>query len=85
MRLFVPDVVEFQGEAEFREPPTRSMSLADRSAYQNVCGQLTLERTLPDGTTDVKDAAARLLRLGSSGCLGKPTPGIVSAVEPAST
>jgi len=50
--VFANGQVEIQGETDFREPFTVSV-VGGTGAYQNAGGQLTLERTLPDGTTDV--------------------------------
>ena len=50
--VFANGQVEIQGETDFREPFTVSV-IGGTGAYQNAGGQLTAERTLPDGTTDV--------------------------------
>jgi hypothetical protein len=51
--IFRDGQVEFQGETSFHEPFTVAVT-GGTGAYQNVGGQLTVERTLPDGTTDVE-------------------------------
>ena len=50
--VFANGQVQIQGETDFREPFTVSV-VGGTGAYQNAGGQLTAERTLPDGTTDV--------------------------------
>lgn len=45
--------VELGGETNFHEPFTVGVT-GGTGAYQNVGGQITVERTLPDGTTDVE-------------------------------
>ncbi len=45
--------VEIGGETNFHEPFTVAVT-GGTGAYQNVGGQITVERTLPDGTTDVE-------------------------------
>jgi hypothetical protein len=51
--IFKDGQVEFQGETNFHTPFTVAVT-GGTGAYQNVGGQLTVERTLPDGTTDVE-------------------------------
>ena len=51
--IFRDGQVEFQGETSFQEPFTVAVT-GGTGAYQNVGGQLTVERTLADGTTDVE-------------------------------
>ena len=51
--VFADGQVEFQGETNFHTPFTVAVT-GGTGAYQNVGGQLTVERTLPDGTTDVE-------------------------------
>jgi hypothetical protein len=51
--IFRDGQVEFQGETNFSTPFTVAVT-GGTGAYQNVGGQLTVERTLPDGTTDVE-------------------------------
>jgi len=51
--VFRDGQVEFQGETNFQTPFTVAVT-GGTGAYQNVGGQLTVERTLPDGTTDVE-------------------------------
>src|SRR5712691_3758202 len=45
--------VEIGGETNFHEPFTVAVT-GGTGAYQNAGGQITVERTLPDGTTDVE-------------------------------
>jgi hypothetical protein len=45
--------VEFHGETNFQTPFTVAVT-GGTGAYQHVGGQLTVERTLPDSTTDVE-------------------------------
>ena len=51
--VFSNGQVEFQGETNFHTPFTVAV-IGGTGAYQNVGGQLTLERTLPGTTTDVE-------------------------------
>jgi hypothetical protein len=51
--VFADGQIEFQGETDFRTPFTVGV-VGGTGAYQNAVGQLTVERTLPDGTTDVE-------------------------------
>jgi len=51
--VFRDGQVELQGETDFREPFTVGV-IGGTGAYQNAGGQITVERTLPDGTTDVE-------------------------------
>ena len=51
--VFADGQVELQGETDFREPFTVGV-VGGTGAYQNVGGQITVERTLSDGTTDVE-------------------------------
>jgi hypothetical protein len=51
--VFADGQVEFQGETNFHTPFTVAVT-GGSGAYQRVGGQLTVERTLPDGTTDVE-------------------------------
>jgi hypothetical protein len=55
--VFKNGQVEIQGETDFNTPFTVAVT-GGTGVYQNVGGQLTVERTLPDGTTD-----AEMLRL----------------------
>ena len=50
--IFNNGQVEIQGETNFHEPFTVAVT-GGTGAYQNVGGQVTAVRTLPDGTTDV--------------------------------
>jgi hypothetical protein len=50
--IFNNGQVEIQGETNFRTPFTVAVT-GGTGAYQNVGGQVTALRTLPDGTTDV--------------------------------
>jgi hypothetical protein len=50
--IFKNGQVEIQGETNFHEPFTVAVT-GGTGAYQNVGGQVTALRTLPDGTTDV--------------------------------
>jgi hypothetical protein len=45
--------VEFGGETKFHEPFTVAVT-GGTGAYQNVGGQLTVQRTLPHSSTDVE-------------------------------
>ena len=51
--VFADGQVEIQGETDFHEPFTVGV-IGGTGAYQNVGGQITVERTLPDGTTDLE-------------------------------
>ena len=51
--IFRDGQVEFQGETNFQTPFTVAVT-GGTGAYQNVGGQLTVERTLPGTTTDVE-------------------------------
>jgi hypothetical protein len=51
--VFRDGQVQFQGETNFQTPFTVAVT-GGTGAYQKVGGQLTVERTLPDGTTDVE-------------------------------
>lgn len=51
--VFADGQVEFEGETHFHEPFTVGVT-GGTGAYQHVGGQITVERTLPDGTTDVE-------------------------------
>ena len=51
--VFQDGQVEFQGETNFHTPFSVAVT-GGTGAYQNVGGQLTLERTLPGTTTDVE-------------------------------
>jgi hypothetical protein len=51
--VFKDGQVEFQGETNFHTPFSVAV-IGGTGAYQNVGGQLTLERTLPGTTTDVE-------------------------------
>jgi hypothetical protein len=51
--IFKDGQVEIGGETNFHEPFTVGVT-GGTGAYQNVGGQITVERTLPDGTTDVE-------------------------------
>jgi hypothetical protein len=51
--IFRDGQVEFQGETNFQTPFTVAVT-GGTGAYQNVGGQLTVERTLPHTTTDVE-------------------------------
>ena len=51
--IFRDGQVEFQGETNFHTPFTVAIT-GGSGAYQNVGGQLTVERTLPHTTTDVE-------------------------------
>ena len=51
--VFPDGQVELQGETDFHEPFTVGV-VGGSGAYQNVGGQITVERTLPDGTTDAE-------------------------------
>jgi hypothetical protein len=44
---------QVQGETDFHEPFTVGV-VRGTGAYQNAGGQITVERTLADGTTDVE-------------------------------
>jgi hypothetical protein len=50
--IFKNGQVEIQGETSFHTPFTVAVT-GGTGAYQNVGGQLTVERTLPHTTTDV--------------------------------
>lgn len=60
--VFADGQVEFQGETTFQEPFTVAVT-GGTGAYQNAGGQLTVERTLADGTTDVE--TLRLIFFGT--------------------
>jgi hypothetical protein len=60
--IFRDGQVQFQGETNFQTPFTVAVT-GGTGAYQNVGGQLTVERTLPDGTTDVE--TLRLIFFGT--------------------
>jgi hypothetical protein len=60
--VFADGQIEFQGETNFQEPFTVAVT-GGTGAYQNVGGQLTVERTLADGTTDVE--TLRLIFFGT--------------------
>ena len=60
--VFADGQVEFQGETNFQEPFTVAVT-GGTGAYQKVGGQLTVERTLADGTTDVE--TLRLIFFGT--------------------
>jgi hypothetical protein len=51
--VFGDGQVEFQGETNFHTPFTVAV-IGGTGAYQNVGGQLTVERSLPHSTTDVE-------------------------------
>ena len=51
--VFADGQIELQGETNFHEPFTVGV-VGGTGAYQHAGGQLTVERTLPDGTTDVE-------------------------------
>ena len=51
--VFANGQVEIQGETDFREPFTVGV-VGGTGAYQHAGGQITVERTLPDGSTDVE-------------------------------
>ena len=51
--VFGDGQVEFEGETHFHEPFTVGVT-GGTGAYQHVGGQITVERTLADGTTDVE-------------------------------
>jgi len=51
--IFRDGQVEFQGETNFQTPFTVAVT-GGSGVYQNVGGQLTVERTLPHTTTDVE-------------------------------
>jgi hypothetical protein len=51
--IFKDGQVELGGQTNFHEPFTVGVT-GGTGAYQNVGGQITVERTLPDGTTDVE-------------------------------
>ena len=51
--VFKNGQVEIQGETNFHEPFTVAVT-GGTGAYQKVGGHLTVERTLPDDTTDVE-------------------------------
>ena len=51
--IFKDGQVEFQGETNFQTPFTVAVT-GGTGVYQNVGGQLTVERTLPGTTTDVE-------------------------------
>ena len=51
--VFKDGQVDVGGETNFHEPFTVAVT-GGTGAYQNVGGQITVERTLPDGTTDVE-------------------------------
>jgi len=50
--VFADGQVEIQGETNFHTPFTVAV-IGGTGAYQHVGRQITAERTLPDGTTDV--------------------------------
>ena len=50
---FAAGQVELQGETDFHEPVTVGV-VGGTGAYQNAGGQITVERTLADGPTDVE-------------------------------
>jgi len=50
---FADGQLEFQGETNFQTPFTVGV-IGGTGAYQHAGGQLTVEGTLPDGTTDVE-------------------------------
>jgi hypothetical protein len=51
--IFADGQVEFQGVTNFQTPFTVGV-IGGTGAYQHAGGQLTVEGTLPDGTTDVE-------------------------------
>ena len=51
--VFANGQIELQGETDFHEPFTVGV-IGGTGAYQNAGGQITVERTLPDGATDVE-------------------------------
>ena len=51
--VFADGQLEFQGETNFQTPFTVGV-VGGTGAYQNVGGQITVEGTLPDGTTDLE-------------------------------
>jgi len=51
--VFPDGQIELQGDVDFHEPFTVGV-VGGTGAYQNAGGQITVERTLPDGTTDVE-------------------------------
>ena len=51
--VFADGQLEFQGETDFQTPFTVGV-IGGTGAYQHAGGQLTVERTLSDGTTDVE-------------------------------
>jgi len=51
--VFANGQVEIQGETDFREPFTVGV-VGGTGAYQHAGGQITVERTLSDGSTDVE-------------------------------
>ena len=51
--VFPDGQIELQGDVDFHEPFTIGV-VGGSGAYQNAGGQITVERTLPDGTTDVE-------------------------------
>ena len=51
--VFADGQLEFQGETNFQTPFTVGV-IGGTGAYQHAGGQLTVEGTLPDGTTDVE-------------------------------
>jgi uncharacterized protein (AIM24 family) len=51
--VFANGQVEIQGETDFHEPFTVGV-VGGTGAYQNAGGQITVERTLSDGTSDVE-------------------------------
>jgi hypothetical protein len=51
--IFRDGQVELGGETNFHEPFTVGIT-GGTGVYQNAGGQITVERTLPDGTTDVE-------------------------------
>jgi hypothetical protein len=60
--IFRDGQVQLQGETNFSTPFTVAVT-GGTGAYQNVGGQLTVEGTLPDGTTDVE--TLRLIFFGT--------------------
>jgi hypothetical protein len=51
--VFPDGQVELQGDVDFHEPFTIGV-VGGTGAYQNAGGQITVERTLSDGTTDLE-------------------------------
>jgi hypothetical protein len=51
--VFHDGQIEFQGETTFTTPFTVAVT-GGTGRYQNVGGQLTVERTLPNGIDDVE-------------------------------